>query len=820
VAGDPLPARALARFGTTRFRHGSYVFGCAFTPDGKQLLTWGWDGLCAWDAGSGRQAGRVPYDSRRMLEAVAPSPDGKLLATLEHTGHGSAIRLWDRTTLEPLRQVGGEDLHRRSLSFTPDGKRLLTLGARGQMELWDVADGRPLRAWPDEETEDRIRVGMFLPDGPTLLVGVPGSRAIRVWDTATGKKLRDLDISPDDESIRLSHMALSPDGKVLATAGRPPLGYLSPPKQHAVRLWDVGSGKELGRCVWRPRNPAAPGTYFQGLAFCPNGAAVLAGTADEGVLVVDAPSGRESRRLLRGARDLSSLAVSPDGKTLATVVDRRTVRLTDLATGKDVTRLVGHEHELLALALAPDGRTAASTGGVGVALWDVGTGREIRRIEGHARPVTGVRFLDGGRSLVSVGADQTLRVWDTASAKERCHLVLRDAILGGATAAFSADGTLVAVGRGDRSVLLVALPAGKEVARIARAHDQPLCGLALTNDGHFLAAWDMKHALRVWDTRDLRERNRFDFLEGCADAAPLPAAGPGASCYAAALSPDGRLAAFSGQGKFVVIRELATAKLVRLADRLPDDVCALAFSPDGRALACSGLREPAVRLVEVASGQERCRFDGHRGRVLALAFSADGRRLVSGGQDTTALVWDLTGGPAGHAAPLTKADLTSCWDDLAGQDAAVAYRAVCHLAAAPAGVALLAERLRPVPRADEERLARLIADLDSDQFAVRDRAARELEAAGESAAAACRRALAGRPSAEVRRRLEGLLAEWAGQEGAAAPEGLRRVRALEVLERAGTAEARRVLAALAGGAPGAAPTEQAAAALRRLGEGP
>jgi hypothetical protein len=204
-------------------------------------------------------------------------------------------------------------------------------------------------------------------------------------------------------------------------------------------------------------------------------------------------------------------------------------------------------------------------------------------------------------------------------------------------------------------------------------------------------------------------------------------------------------------------------------------------------------------------------FGGHPGGVRALAFTLDGRRLVSSSDDTTALVWDLTGGAKEET--LTRPQLEALWADLASEDAARAYRAVWSLAAAPRqSVPFLELRLRPVPRLDPSKVTRLLADLDSDRFAVRQQAAAELERLEAAAEPALRRALEGRPSLETRRRLERLLARletWS-------PERLRTLRAVEALERAGTPEARRLLNALAEGAAGAWLTREAAAARDRL----
>jgi hypothetical protein len=167
--------------------------------------------------------------------------------------------------------------------------------------------------------------------------------------------------------------------------------------------------------------------------------------------------------------------------------------------------------------------------------------------------------------------------------------------------------------------------------------------------------------------------------------------------------------------------------------------------------------------------------------------------------------------------PLTTKEIEAAWTDLAGDDAARAYQTIRRLSAAPREpVYFLRDRLKPVAAVDEKRITQLIGELDAEDFAVRERATRELEGLGEATVDACRKALDGNPSAESRRRLERLLAEQARSQGKPSPEHLRLVRALEILERAGTPEARQHLETLAKGAPGARITREAKAALDRL----
>jgi hypothetical protein len=190
--------------------------------------------------------------------------------------------------------------------------------------------------------------------------------------------------------------------------------------------------------------------------------------------------------------------------------------------------------------------------------------------------------------------------------------------------------------------------------------------------------------------------------------------------------------------------------------------------------------------------------------------------------DTQILIWDVaaqTHRPAARAPALAARELEALWSDLASDDTPRAGRAVEHLAAAPRqAAALLRERLHPVEAADAQAVARLLANLDSADFTIRDKAVKELEALGEGALGSYRRALESHPSLEMRRRLEALLDKLSGLWRNPAPERLRTLRALEVLELAGTPEARQVLQVLEKGVPGARLTEEAKAAHQRLAQ--
>ncbi len=268
--------------------------------------------------------------------------------------------------------------------------------------------------------------------------------------------------------------------------------------------------------------------------------------------------------------------------------------------------------------------------------------------------------------------------------------------------------------------------------------------------------------------------------------------------------------------------ELASGQEVAMLEGHEAGTRDLDFSPDGRFLAsASGANQSTldrtVRVWDVATGRELRRFSGHLGAVNVVAFAPDGCSVISGGEDATALVWDVSDLHAGPTTdPLDLEATEARWAELAGDDVRKAHRAAWALSNETA-IPFLRDHLRPAAPPDPERIRALIADLDSNRDAPRAEAARALEELGAVAPPALRRALGGQPSAAVRGQAERLLAALEGP--VTALEVLRRLRAIAALERVGTTRARAVLEDLARGDSAARESGAAQAALDRLKRG-
>jgi hypothetical protein len=173
-------------------------------------------------------------------------------------------------------------------------------------------------------------------------------------------------------------------------------------------------------------------------------------------------------------------------------------------------------------------------------------------------------------------------------------------------------------------------------------------------------------------------------------------------------------------------------------------------------------------------------------------------------------------GLAVRAAAPPPERLEQLWAELATADPVKADRVMARFVARPAQtVSFLRKHLGPVT-INAPRVARWLAELDSDDYATREQASRALENLSEAVEPQLRQALAAKPSQEARRRIERLLKQVRGERLSPSRQRRRGMSAIEVLERIGDPAARQLLAALARGAPSAALTIDAKAALERL----
>ena len=190
--------------------HKGYVFGVSYSPDGRRIVSGGARTVRVWDAASGAEL-TVFCGHEAMLRSVSYSPDGRRIVS----GSGGAflndiaIRVWDaRTTLwarlrsavigRTLAVLRGHFIDVNSVSYSPDGQRIVSGSEDHTVRVWDAVSGVELAVLRGHEG-GVVRVS-YSSDGQRIVSG-SGSYEVRVWDAETHECLEVIRGSGDVAAI-------------------------------------------------------------------------------------------------------------------------------------------------------------------------------------------------------------------------------------------------------------------------------------------------------------------------------------------------------------------------------------------------------------------------------------------------------------------------------------------------------------------------------------------------------------------------------------------------------------------------------------------
>jgi RNA polymerase sigma factor (sigma-70 family) len=818
--GDPLPDGAVMRLGTLQRRAvGAQI---AVTADGKSIVSVrGGRYVCIWDAATGklRQRRELPSEFRGQSSL---SPDGRWLAI--DTNRGDTLALWDVQSGKVFRNLTVKDVIQfNPVVFSSDGKRIAAVGVIGNersLRVWDVETGHEV--WRKHfATNHECEQLAFSSDGKRLLVSLSSNdEGMSCWDLA-----KDRLVWQNKEFRPYMPVRVTPNNKILSHLPQMPVVDLA-----------------TGRPVKVENFPRI--NYDMSFAVSPDGRTLLLSTV-KGTIVWDMVQGKEVRSLSGADGDIVFL---PDGK--AVLVNNGSLQRWELATGKPLwsdTFEQGHVGEVLVVAISADGRRLASASADGsLRLWDIKSGKPLRVWRGHDARRTvfnfrsagaGVKALDitpDGRWLLSTGSSEGIKLWDASRDNEVRSLRLPPAAKGELyrkiiRLRISPDGTralalfapsIVAQTPGQ----LERKPAHKLATWDAKTGELLTCPVVEVKDARLSAIAPGGRTLlvdgRFVDAASGREVGRLQNPVLAHSFQPPPStpyvfSADGALVLSSFLDRDPATPRLHGGAR---LWETATGK--EISEVAVPALGQIAFHPDNRFLVTNQSQSIQIRnastgmkVVERKMPEQVWSSDSWYRYASCFAVTPDGRRLATGMPDSTILLWDISL-PSSKPQRLEAKELEALWADLADADAAKAWRAVWRLADAPNdALTFLRGRVKPSPTAPADVTRKLLADLDDSSFEVREAAGKRLKALGLQAEPALRAAVEAKPSLEQRRRIEELLAALPIVPRPPSMEELRQLRALIVLERIGSPEARRMLEEVAKGPQSARLTRQALAAL-------
>jgi WD40 repeat protein/tRNA A-37 threonylcarbamoyl transferase component Bud32 len=488
---------------------------------------------------------------------------------------------------------------------------------------------------------ENVRCLAISPDGKWVAsgAGIPWDRSlesdrgeIRLWNVDTGQQRHFL----GDLSGTVQSVAISPDGQLVAAGG----GFYAPKIGGWLGVWNAISGK----LVW---SRTVSGTTVMSLAFplenqfLAVGCGLYSGLEQTCYVqlhhvTTGAPIGNAFGKLVGG---ISAVAFHPNGHRLALAGFER-VEIWDVKTRALVKAMPGHTKRVYCVAFHPDGKKLASGGWDNtIKLWDLDTGAELRTIQGHKGFVNQLAFSPDGAQLAAGDEGKGVRLWDPATGRELAAFHGHAHFVNGL--AFHPDGRRILSGGLDGTIKVWDTVTSRPI--VCRGQASFVQSVEFREDGRHVVSTGMNATQSlptptVWNL-DTGEEDRTTpppERAGSHIHPDLEAPGPSQS----RLSPDGTLLA-EVKGLDVQVRRTASGAVAFTLKGHTWDIWDVVFSPDGTRIATAST-DRTIKLWDAATGLEVLTLLGHTHGVLCVAFSRDGKRLASGGMDATARAWDAT----------------------------------------------------------------------------------------------------------------------------------------------------------------------------------
>ena len=616
---------------------------------------------------------------RGMISAVDFSRDSEWIAIANYDGVIKVVDIQSGECLAQMKRTEEHNIYWR-INFSPDCKWIATANFSGIVEVLDVHKGVCVaqmdRGEREVESADISQLE-FSPDGQYIAAIGDNSKIYSVRD--------DRLVNPDTEGMQThiwhpatgvpivkfagSRFAFSPDSRLLAGATPDESSGDDDRVDRGISVWDIGKAERIAHF-------AAHNDWVDAITFSPCSNFLASSSRDKSLRVWDVTKGVQKRGYENFGTSRTVPFYSADGELFAIIDGQDTIEVWNMERDEKIEIPELHPRSIDAawfrefpqLALAdmrtdttpnkkpqsanihtfstiresacfpdpvmflPDGKTLATRGyRNGIVLWDVES-KQVRETLLKDTRITSFTVLPSGDMLAAHSEDNNIKVWDAEKPDAPiAEFTETDPVRLIWNIAFAPTGDRLAVGSREGTIYLWDFKR-KERLKPLTGHTEHIWSVCFSPDGKRLVSGSDDRIVRLWD------------VESGEEIATLPIGEPH-TFMDIAFSPCGNLIAGGlSELRLWCAETLTTLFAIPHPERRAP--YALAFSPCGKYVASGtwwekGMEKMAIRLWDVANGENIATLWGHPTDIQSLAFSPDGTLLATGSFECTTLLWDL-----------------------------------------------------------------------------------------------------------------------------------------------------------------------------------
>lgn len=265
--------------------------------------------------------------------------------------------------------------------------------------IFDANTGQALHIFVEQK--DYAKSVSWSPDGNKIVVGAYDSK-IRVWDTHTGRETLLMQVA----KRRTLSVVWSPHGTQIACGGSFDKSDRAGDIGGLVWIRNATTGEEM--CCMGDHTDAV-----QAVSWSPDGAKIASASSDKTVRIWNVKMGTPSYPLQGHHRNqVNDVHWSLDGSKIASASDDKTIRIWDTWTGKLIRVLKGHNGIVYSIRWSPDSTKLAScSADKTIRIWNAQTGKEMTKLLGHSDGILVVCWSTDGTKVISGSYDNTVRIW-------------------------------------------------------------------------------------------------------------------------------------------------------------------------------------------------------------------------------------------------------------------------------------------------------------------------------------------------------------------------------------------------------------------------